>query len=190
MKEMRMNLKSLEKHAHEISIRLMNASPIGPILFAANSKGLMVVSILADEEVSFFNEKRVDLESGRIADEAVSQMMDYFNGTLQVFSVPVNLMDLTDFQREVLLETKAIPFGEVLTYGEVAMRIGRPRSARAVGGALARNPIGIIIPCHRVVAHDGKLHGFSSPHGIVTKAKLLENEGIRIANGAVQMGVQ
>jgi len=167
---------------------LMRSSQIGPIMFAATQTGLMIVSILADEELSFFNEKTVDAASGRIVDEAVSQMTEYFNGTRKSFTIPVDLKDLTDFQREVLLETKAIPFGEVLTYGEVAMRIGRPRSARAVGGALARNPIGIIIPCHRVVAHDGKLHGFSSPHGIVTKAKLLENEGVRIANGAVKMG--
>ena len=185
-----MNLKSLETHAQEISIRLMKASPVGPILFAATSKGLMVVSILADAEASLFDEKRADLESSRIVDEAVSQMADYLDGRRRDFTVPVDLMDLTDFQRAVLLETKAIPFGKVLTYGEVALRIGRPRSARAVGGALARNPIGIVIPCHRVVAHDGKLHGFSSPHGIVTKAKLLEAEGIRIAEGAVRMDGQ
>ena len=66
------------------------------------------------------------------------------------------------------------------TYGQVAIGIGRPQAARAVGGALAHNPIGIIIPCHRVIAHDGRLRGFSSPHGIRTKAVLLEHEGILI----------
>ena len=181
-----MKLKQLENNKSKLSIRLLKSSPVGPILFAASSDGLMILSIMAEEDLPFFGEKTADLESGRIADKAVSQMKDYFNGKLKNFSVPVDLKDETDFQREVLLVTKAIPFGEVLTYGEVAARIGRPRSARAVGGALARNPIGIIIPCHRVVAHDGKLHGFSSPHGILTKAILLENEGVLIENGAVK----
>lgn len=181
-----MKLKQLEKYKDKISIRLVKYSPVGPLLFAASSDGLTIVSIMTEEDLAFFNEKTADLESERIADQAVSQMDEYFNGKLKIFSVPVDLQDVTDFQREVLLETKAIPFGVVLAYGEVAARIGRPRSARAVGGALARNPISVIIPCHRVVAHDGQLHGFSSPHGILTKAMLLENEGVLIENGAAQ----
>lgn len=182
-----MKLKQFENNNNELSIRLIKSSPVGPILFAASSIGLMIVSIMAEEDLLFFDEKTANLESGRIADEAVSQINYYFKGKLKKFTVAVDLKDVTDFQKEVLLKTQAIPFGEVLSYGEVAARIGRPRAARAVGGALARNPIGIIIPCHRVVAHDGQLHGFSSPHGILTKAMLLENEGVLTENGAVQL---
>ena len=183
-----MKLNQLEKNKSKLSIRLLNSSPVGPILFAASTDGLVILSIMTEEDLLIFEEKTADPVSGRIANEAVSQMKDYFNGKLKNFTVSIDLKNVTDFQREVLLLTKAIPFGEVLTYGEVAVRIGRPRSARAVGGALARNPIGIILPCHRVVAHDGHLHGFSSPHGILTKAMLLKNEGVLIENGAVTLG--
>ncbi|MDO9546241.1 MAG: methylated-DNA--[protein]-cysteine S-methyltransferase [Pelolinea sp.] len=181
-----MKLKQLQNNESELSIRLLKSSPVGPILFAASSDGLIALSIITEDDLRLFDERTADPGSARIADEAISQMKDYFDGKLEKFTVPVDLKDVTDFQRDVLLETKEIPFGEVFTYGEVAARIKRPRAARAVGGALASNPIGIIIPCHRVVAQDGQLHGFSSPHGILTKAMLLEIEGVRIENGAVQ----
>ena len=102
-------------------------------------------------------------------------MNAYFDRKLKKFTVPVDLEGVTDFQKKVLLVNKAIPFGKVLTYGVVDERISMPQAARAVGGALGRNPISIIIPCHRVVAHDGHLHGYSSPNGILTKALLLEH---------------
>ena len=175
-----MNLKKLVKNDHELSIRLMRSSPVGPIVIAAGSDGLILSSIIIEDDFLYITPRTADADSARIADMATSQLADYFSRKSADFTLALDLKSATDFQREVLLETVRIPFGRVRSYGEVAIRIGRPQAARAVGGALARNPIGIIIPCHRVVAHDGLLHGFSSPHGIRTKAALLEHEGILI----------
>lgn len=175
-----MNLKRLEKHDHELSIRLMRSSPFGPIVVAASSDGLVLLSIITEDDFPHITHKSADAASARIADMALSQLTDYIFGKRTDFTIPLDLKSTTDFQREVLLETVRIPFGQVSTYEQVAISINRPQAARAVGGALAHNPIGIIIPCHRVVAHDGCLHGFSSPHGIRTKAELLEHEGILI----------
>jgi methylated-DNA-[protein]-cysteine S-methyltransferase len=88
---------------------------------------------------------------------------------------------LSAFQRTVYAITRAIPAGSTLTYGDVAARAGTPRDARAVGQALGANPYPIIVPCHRVVAADGRMHGFSGPGGTVTKLRLLEIEGWRRA---------
>lgn len=175
-----MNLKELVKHDHEMSVRLMRSSRVGPIVIAAGSDGLALLSIIIEDDFPYFTRRTADGDSARIADMAVSQLADYFSGKRADFNLALDLKSATDFQKEVLLETVRIPFGQVRSYGEVAIRIGRPQAARAVGGALAHNPIGIIIPCHRVVAHDGRLHGFSSPHGIKTKAALLDHEGILI----------
>ena len=175
-----MNLNELVKHDHELSIRLMRSSPVGPIIIAAGSDGLILSSIIIEDDFPYITPRTAGADSARIADKAISQLAEYFSGKRVDFTLALDLKSATDFQREVLLETVRIPFGRVRSYGEMAIRIGRPQAARAVGGALAHNPIGIIIPCHRVVAHDGRLHGFSSPHGISTKAVLLEREGIVI----------
>ena len=178
-------MNGLEKYNHEVSVHLMRSSPVGPIVIAASLIGLTLVNIIAENGFSFFKDKTANVDSARLVDMAISQLIDYFSGKRLDFTVPLDLRSATDFHRNVLLETARIPYGQVRTYGQVAMRIGRPRAAQAVGGALARNPIGIIIPCHRVVAYDGHLHGFSSPHGIRTKAALLEHEGIWIEGNRV-----
>ncbi|MCX6770588.1 MAG: MGMT family protein [Candidatus Micrarchaeota archaeon] len=91
------------------------------------------------------------------------------------------LAALTPFQRKVLLECAKIPKGEAITYAELARRIGKPHSARAVGNALAKNPLAPVIPCHRVVRSDGKLGGYSAKGGQKTKVALLEREcGLRL----------
>jgi methylated-DNA-[protein]-cysteine S-methyltransferase len=83
---------------------------------------------------------------------------------------------IDDFQRRVYEATRAIKPGETATYGEIARAIGEPGAARAVGAALGRNPFPIVVPCHRVLAADGALHGFSAPGGIATKRRMLEIE--------------
>ena len=169
----------------KVSVRLLSASPVGPILFSASSGGLKTAEILTMKDLPRVKEHTIDESSSRIAEQAVSEMKAYFEGSLKHFTIPLDLDGSTDFQKRVLTVTKAIPFGKVLTYWEVAERIGKPQAARAVGGALARNPIGIVIPCHRVVAHTGQLHGYSSPNGIASKAVLLEHEGVQVKNNAV-----
>ena len=86
------------------------------------------------------------------------------------------LAALTPFQRAVLLECARIQRGKTITYAELARRIGKPRSARAVGNALAKNPLAPLIPCHRVVKSDGKLGGYSATGGVEKKKLLLESE--------------
>ena len=113
------------------------------------------------------------IESGEKTSEPRDQICRYLDGTARRFDTPIDLR-CTDFQRLVLEETSRIPFGKTASYGEIARRIGNPRSARAVGSALHANPIPLIIPCHRVIGSDGSLVGFGG--GIGTKKLLLEHE--------------
>ena len=99
----------------------------------------------------------------------------YFSGNLRDFSVPVDLRGVTPFTSQVLRETQTIRFGELMSYGELAARLGSPRASRAVGGALGRNPIPVIIPCHRVVRHAGHIGGYTG--GLAKKRALLRFEG-------------
>ena len=101
----------------------------------------------------------------------------YGRGSRVDFSpIACNLFSLTPFQQQVLHATRKVTSGKVQTYGEIAERIGRPQAARAVGGTMARNPIPIIIPCHRIIGSKGKLTGFTAPGGLTLKQKLLKLE--------------
>ncbi|MFA5140842.1 MAG: MGMT family protein [Elusimicrobiota bacterium] len=91
------------------------------------------------------------------------------------------MRDYTEFHRKVWLACARIPKGEVRTYGWVARQIGRPKAARAVGQALARNPFAPHVPCHRVVGADGRMTGFSAPGGVRAKRRLLKKEGALLA---------
>jgi methylated-DNA-[protein]-cysteine S-methyltransferase len=92
--------------------------------------------------------------------------------------VALDFDGLPDFNRRVYELARAIPPGSTLTYGEVAMRLGSPGMARAVGQALGQNPFPIVVPCHRVLAADGRMGGFSAPGGVATKRRMLEIEGV------------
>jgi len=95
------------------------------------------------------------------------------------------LGDMTEFERDVLVATLEIPRGRVSTYKHIAERAGRPRAYRAVGNALHKNPLAPIIPCHRVIRSDGGLGGYGK--GVEAKRRLLEEEGIQIRNGKVEL---
>jgi methylated-DNA-[protein]-cysteine S-methyltransferase len=110
---------------------------------------------------------------------AAEMLKRYFEGERQTFSdVKVDLSAVTPFRRRILELIRSIPFGEVRTYGQVAGMAGTPGAARAVGGAMACNPLPVIIPCHRIVAGDGRLTGFSAPGGIASKEYLLRLENV------------
>jgi methylated-DNA-[protein]-cysteine S-methyltransferase len=102
---------------------------------------------------------------------------DYFAGDLVRFDVSVDLTGLTDFARRVLQACRQIPYGQTCSYGELAQRAGRPGAARAVGRVLGRNPIPLVIPCHRVVQSNRALGGFSSSRGPNQKRAMLKLEG-------------
>ena len=111
--------------------------------------------------------------ASRILDAAVTQIREYFAGARTTFDLPLDLGG-TPFQQKVWLELGSIPFGTTISYGEQARRVGRPKAARAVGAANGRNPVPVVLPCHRVIGSGGALTGFGG--GLDTKRALLRHE--------------
>ncbi len=105
-----------------------------------------------------------------------AQIEAYFRGECPAMDGPIDLQWASLFTKQVLTYLRTIPYGETRTYRQIAVALGRPSAARAVGRVLARNPMPIVLPCHRVVARDGRLHGYSGPGGLRTKAWLLQWE--------------
>ncbi len=107
------------------------------------------------------------------------QIATYFEGACVNFSldIPLVIEGLSSFGISILTACRDIGFGQTITYGRLAKKSGRPNASRAVGSALAKNPLPLIIPCHRVIRSDGKLGGFSAPGGVTLKKKMLELEG-------------
>lgn len=107
--------------------------------------------------------------------ETINEIEEYFNGKRKVFTVKLNPQG-TDYQKKVWNELFKIPYGEVYTYKQVAIKIGNEKASRAVGMANSKNPIPLIIPCHRVVGSNGKLTGFA--HGLAIKERLIKHEAL------------
>lgn len=112
-----------------------------------------------------------------ILDRAKSQLLEYFAGKRKTFDLSVEFRG-TDFQKAVWQVINQIKFGETLTYADIAARIGKPKAARAVGGAVGANPVPLIVPCHRVLGASGKITGYSGGEGLPTKRTLLRLEQI------------
>jgi len=154
--------------------------PIGDLWMAATDKGLIKVSFSQDEN-AFVREvherTRTDVlpSSERLA-RIIAELTEYFSGARSRFDFAVDLSRVTPFQRRVLQAAANIPMGQVITYGELAGRIGKPKASRAVGQALGRNPVPVVIPCHRIVGGGGGIGGYTG--GLDVKRKLLELEGI------------
>ena len=149
-------------------------SPVGEMTLVAGDAGL--------RNVTWPNERpgRVAPPPGSIStlshpvlDVALAQLRQYFAGDRQVFELPLDLVG-TPFQRSAWLALADIPYGEMVSYGEQARRLGRPNSTRAVGAANGRNPIAVILPCHRVVGRNGALTGYAG--GLDIKGALLAHE--------------
>ena len=154
-------------------------SPVGRLLVAASDRGLCMISYdpEPDRELEWLAASfgaRV-LRSPGPVDTARRELDEYFEGDRHEFDLPVDLRPLPEFQRAVLTELVRVPYGHVDTYGGLARRIGKPQAARAVGGALNRNPIPIVVPCHRIVGSGGRLTGYAG--GLERKQALLGLEG-------------
>ena len=147
-------------------------SPIGFITIESSIIGIARVDI-SDTG----HEIIAETPNGDLLLQARQQILQYLAGTRTEFELPLDWTAMTGFQADVLRLTLGIPYGEVRTYGDLATQLGKPAASRAVGGALARNPLPLLIPCHRVVASTGALRGYSATGGIATKARLLQMEG-------------
>lgn len=107
-------------------------------------------------------------------------VVGYFEGKHIGFPIEADLGNLPPFHRSVLEECRRIPYGQTASYADLARAVGKPNAARAVGGAMARNPLPLVIPCHRVLRADGSIGGFSSTDGVVEKARLLRLENVAV----------
>jgi len=146
-------------------------TPVGPLTLVATD-GVLSGVYMHEQRHRPLEETfgtRDDTQSG----EAIEQLNAYFTGELREFTVPLAMAG-TDFQRRVWTELQQIPYGETTTYGELAERLGVPSAARAVGLANGKNPISIIVPCHRVVGATGNLTGYGG--GLPRKRYLLSFE--------------
>ncbi|MCB1645392.1 MAG: methylated-DNA--[protein]-cysteine S-methyltransferase [Pseudomonadales bacterium] len=148
-------------------------SPIGQLLIAGDDDGLCYIGFPSGK--GQLSPGADWIEDSEVCEDVRQQLEEYFAGERTTFDVRLKPHG-TEFQLQVLAALQEIPFGETRSYRDIAERIGRPRAVRAVGAANGRNPIPIIIPCHRVVGADGSLTGFGG--GLDTKAFLLRLEGI------------
>jgi methylated-DNA-[protein]-cysteine S-methyltransferase len=154
-------------------------TPIGTLLIATTDRGFCRIAFDPDPDRELEHLARAFgvrvLRSAQPIDPARRQLDEYFEGRRQGFELPVDIALLADFNRRVLRELARVPYGEVVTYGELAARAARPRAARAVGTVMNRNPLPIVLPCHRVIGANGKLVGYGG--GLDRKEALLRLEG-------------
>jgi len=150
-------------------------SPIGRIELLGDGEAVISLSI---ERAGALPHDGADESADQVLDRAAEQLDEYFSGERTAFELPVRLRG-TEFQRAVWARLNELGFGEVVSYGELGRATGRPTAGRAVGGAVGANPVPIIVPCHRVLASNNRITGYSGGNGIPTKAWLLDHEGIR-----------
>ncbi len=153
-------------------------SPVGRLLIVSNEEALVEIR---------FEKNKLGIEpedgwcrGGKVIDRARKQLEEYFAGRRTEFDLPL-APEGTPFQQRVWQELQAIPFGVTISYGELARRVGNPAACRAVGAANGKNPVSIVIPCHRVIGSSGSLTGFGG--GLDAKKTLLGVEGMQPASG-------
>lgn len=150
----------------------MPDTPVGELTVVA--EGEAVIGVYMSEHRDAGLERGAAVQHDDLLQEAAGQLDDYFAGKIQEFQIPTQASG-TDFQMQVWAELSRIPYGSTISYGELASRVGRPRAVRAVGAANGRNPLSILVPCHRVVGADGSLTGYGG--GVPNKRALLALEG-------------
>lgn len=156
----------------------LHESPMGPLLLVGTQGALTGLFLDGRRALASLDADRAPGDG--VLAEAGAQLTEYFSGKRRTFDLPL-AREGTPFQQDVWAAMETIPFGETVSYGELARLAGRPRAMRAVGGACGRNPIPIVVPCHRVVGSDGSLTGFGG--GLPRKVFLLELEAREAASG-------
>jgi methylated-DNA-[protein]-cysteine S-methyltransferase len=143
-------------------------SPLGPLRLVASETGLRGIDFTVDPA------DRGVVDAHDVLDHAERELVEYFAGSLRSFTIPLEPAG-TSFQREVWTALATISFGTTISYAALAERVGRPTASRAVGAANGKNPLPIVVPCHRVIGADGHLVGYSG--GLQIKQTLLMHEG-------------
>ena len=160
---------------------VLRDSPLGDLWVAVSDRGLVAIEWSQDEtDFTAYLTKRFKLPVHLNLEKTASvlrQLDEYLQGARKAFDLHIDWALFRPFQRQVLQIVQAIPYGGTRTYGDIAHEIGNPRAARAVGRANATNPMPLVIPCHRVIGTDGKLHGYGGGEGLPTKEWLLKLEG-------------
>ena len=159
-------------------------TPIGPCGLVWNSRGITGLQLPEDtgeKTRARIRRRRTDVTASAPSpgvQRAIDRVLALLQGeAVDLGDIPLDLEAAPDFHRKVYEVARTIPPGQTMTYGEIAKKLGVPHESREVGQALGRNPIAIIVPCHRVLAADGKMGGFSANGGVATKRRILEIEG-------------
>lgn len=163
-------------------------SPLGTLIIAVTDAGVAEITFGRNTSTEEFLGHMVHRGFDPVADQqavnpVVTQLTEYFGGNRNVFDVPVDFSGLSPFAKNVLQATAEVPFGEVATYSQIAKQISNPGASRAVGNALGRNPVPIILPCHRVVPADHSIGNYTG--GVDIKVRLLSIEGALLPTGAL-----
>lgn len=166
--------------AYKIYLGSLNKSPLGSLRIAVSGRGLVAVEwtesqLELDRYLTQLNSD-VEVNQTKIQPYA-NELLEYLKGSRKKFTFKIDWETLKPFQLKTLKAVYAIPYGQTRTYAEIAMQIGHPFAYRAVGSANAKNPMPLVIPCHRVIGADGKLHGYGGGEGLPTKEWLLKLEG-------------
>ena len=150
-------------------------SPLGPVLATADDEGITHIDFVGGKHAKPIEPDWVEDPKAPALRACGMQLAEYFNGTRTGFELPL-APNGTPFQKRVWDEIARVPYGKTISYGELAKRAGAPGQARAAGAATGRNPLGVVIPCHRIVGADGSLTGYAG--GLERKRGLLELEGV------------
>ena len=150
-------------------------TPVGELRLIAGERGLRAILWGAEDmaRIASIDETELVEGSNPVLDQAVAQLEEYFAGTRREFDLPLDPQG-TPFQQSVWLVLRTIPYGRTISYGEQAGQLGDPNKARAVGAANGKNPLSIVVPCHRVIGSGGQLTGFAA--GLGVKSWLLDHE--------------
>ena len=168
----------MKSFAFPIHFGELNGTPVGDLRLAVSNQGLIAVE-WADTQLDF-DSYLLPFEPELVSPYA-AQLREYLEGKRREFTFPIHWGIFRPFQKEALQRVFKIPYGETRTYADIALEMKRPRAYRAVGRANATNPMPIVIPCHRLIGRDGKLHGYGGGEGLKTKEWLLKMEGAVIA---------
>ena len=177
-------MKKKKNDPNPIYIGELNGTPIGDLRLAASDFGLVAIEWAGSQpafDAYLARLNRPIRPDPKKIKPYTKELSEYLNGKRTAFTIPIDWTLFTQFQREALQAVYRIPYGETRTYIDIAREINRPNAYRAVGAANAMNPMPLVIPCHRVIGTDGKLHGYGGGEGLPTKEWLLKMEGAVMA---------